>query len=205
MSDIKLTYFSVKALAEAIRMLLKYGGVDFADIRIERFGTEWPEVKPNMPFGQLPILEENGKVAHQSVALTRYVAKKVKLIGNDDWENLEIDAIVDTINDFRAKIASYYYEKNEIVKEALKEPLFQQAIPYYLEKFEQIAKQNNGHFALNRLTWADFYFVGMHEYLNSMVDTNLYENYPNLNKVVENVFSIPPVKIWVEARPVTVA
>ncbi|GJQ79690.1 hypothetical protein Trydic_g5838 [Trypoxylus dichotomus] len=205
MSEIKLTYFSAKALAEAIRMLLKYGGIDFVDARIERFGAEWPEVKPNMPFGQLPILKENDKIGHQSVALTRYVAKKVKLVGNDDWENLEIDSIVDTINDFRGKIANYYYQKNEVVKEALKQPLYEQTIPYYMEKFEQIAKQNNGHFALGRLTWADFYFVGMHEYLNTMVGTNLYENYPNLNKVIENVFSIPAVKAWVEARPVTEA
>lgn len=54
-----------------------------------------------MPFGQTPVLEENGKLAHQSVAIARYIAKKVKLVGNNDWEDLEIDAIVDTINDFR--------------------------------------------------------------------------------------------------------
>lgn len=54
-----------------------------------------------MPFGQVPILEHNGKVAHQNLAIARYLAKKGKLIGSDDWEDLEIDAIVDTINDLR--------------------------------------------------------------------------------------------------------
>ena len=54
-----------------------------------------------MPFGQLPIFEHNGKVAHQSLAICRYLAKQVKLTGKDDWEDLEIDAAVDTINDFR--------------------------------------------------------------------------------------------------------
>lgn len=54
-----------------------------------------------MPFGQVPVLEHNGKMAHQSLAIARYFARKVKLVGNDDWEALEIDAIVDTVNDLR--------------------------------------------------------------------------------------------------------
>lgn len=54
-----------------------------------------------MPFGQVPVLEVNEKMAHQHIAIARYLAKQVQLVGKDDWENLEIDAIVDTINDFR--------------------------------------------------------------------------------------------------------
>lgn len=53
------------------------------------------------PFGQLPFLEHNGKTVNQSVAIARYLAKIVNLAGNDEWENLEIDAIVDTVNDLR--------------------------------------------------------------------------------------------------------
>ncbi|KAJ8968767.1 hypothetical protein NQ314_002116 [Rhamnusium bicolor] len=55
----------------------------------------------NMPFGQIPVLEHEGKTAHQSIAIARYLAKQVKLIGKDDWEDLEIDAAVDTVNDLR--------------------------------------------------------------------------------------------------------
>jgi glutathione S-transferase len=46
-------------------------------------------------------LEHNGKKAGQSIAVARYLGKLVKLAGKDDWENLEIDAVVDTINDMR--------------------------------------------------------------------------------------------------------
>lgn len=54
-----------------------------------------------MPYGQMPILEHNGKVVNQCTAIARYIAKQVKLVGKDDWENLEIDAIVDTVTDLR--------------------------------------------------------------------------------------------------------
>jgi hypothetical protein len=40
----KLTYFNVKALAEPIRFLLSYGGVEFEDYRFEK--EEWPQLKP---------------------------------------------------------------------------------------------------------------------------------------------------------------
>ena len=55
-----------------------------------------------MPFGQVPVLEVDGKKIHQSTAISRYLAKQYGLIGKDDWENLEIDATIDTIHDLRA-------------------------------------------------------------------------------------------------------
>lgn len=54
-----------------------------------------------MPMGQMPVLSVDGKKVHQSVAMSRYLAKQVGLAGADDWENLMIDTVVDTINDFR--------------------------------------------------------------------------------------------------------
>lgn len=54
-----------------------------------------------MPMGQMPLLEVDGKRAHQSLAITRYLAKQVGLVGADAWEDLEIDTVVDTINDLR--------------------------------------------------------------------------------------------------------
>lgn len=54
-----------------------------------------------MPFGQMPVLEVDGIRVHQSVAIARYVAKRVGLAGSNDWESLQIDIVVDTFNDFR--------------------------------------------------------------------------------------------------------
>lgn len=54
-----------------------------------------------MPFGKVPVLEIDGKVLNQSVAITRYLAKKAGLAGNDDWESLLIDIAVDNITDLR--------------------------------------------------------------------------------------------------------
>lgn len=122
-----------------------------------------------MPFGQVPLLEHNGKRINQSVAIARYVAKQVKLVGNNDWEDLEIDAIVDTICDFRqskalhreiviylkqklSEIGNYHYETDPAIKESRKEPLFTETLPYYLDRLDALVKANNGHLALGRVS-----------------------------------------------------
>nr|XP_022915699.1 glutathione S-transferase-like [Onthophagus taurus] len=196
--SIKVTYFDITALGEPIRYLLTYGNEKFDDVRIER--SKWPELKPSMPFGQMPTYEEDGKVAHQSLAICRYLAKKYKIAGADDWEALEIDSIVDTVNDFRQKIGAYHYEQDEAVKEAKKGPLFKETIPYYLEKFEKIAKDNDGHLAVKKLTWADLYFAGLLSYLNMMANMDLLEGKPSLQAVRDNVFNLPAIKAWNDAH-----
>ena len=55
-----------------------------------------------MPMEQVPILEIDGKVYHQSRAIGRYLAKKFGLYGNDDLEAMKIDATVDDIEDYRS-------------------------------------------------------------------------------------------------------
>lgn len=42
-STYKLIYFPIKALAEPLRFLLSYGGLEFEDVRISK--EHWPEIK----------------------------------------------------------------------------------------------------------------------------------------------------------------
>lgn len=54
-----------------------------------------------MPMEQVPILEFDGKIYHQTRAIGRYLAKKYKLYGIDELQDLEIDLNVDDIEDWR--------------------------------------------------------------------------------------------------------
>lgn len=53
------------------------------------------------PFGKVPVLEFDGKTVVQSIAIARYLGTQAGLGGNNAFENLQIDIIVDTIGDYR--------------------------------------------------------------------------------------------------------
>nr|QYL00321.1 glutathione S-transferase [Holotrichia parallela] len=203
-TNIKLTYFNMKSLAETMRYLLKYGNIEFIDSRID--GEEWSALKPNTPFGELPLYEENGKVVSQSVAIIRYLGKKVNLAGADEWEDLEIDALVDTIKDLQIKLIPYAHAKmadNKEKQEELKQIILSETMPYYLKKFESIVIENNGHFIKDKLTWADIYFTTNVDIYNAVLDMDVLEKYPDLLKLKNKVEEIPSIKAWIEVRPET--
>lgn len=161
----KLIYGDYRGVAETSRFLFKYGGIEFEDARVQF--EDWPQWKEKTPFGQLPLLERNGKQINQSIAIARYLANLVKLAGNDDWENLEIDSIVDTISDIRQSndcvnsLIFFYFEVVELVpigreqdqtkRKALIDTVIKESFSYHLPRLEAIVEKNNGYLALDRV------------------------------------------------------
>ncbi|VDP35371.1 unnamed protein product [Soboliphyme baturini] len=72
----KLTYFDIKGLGEPIRLLFAYVGQPYEDVRVTI--EHWPKVKPSkdMPFGQVPLLEVDGKQLTQSACIMRYLGEQ---------------------------------------------------------------------------------------------------------------------------------
>lgn len=65
-----------------------------------------------MPMNQMPCLQVDGKRVNQSLACCRYLSRELGLAGNDDWENLQIDTIADTVNDFRLSKMQFLMTEN---------------------------------------------------------------------------------------------
>lgn len=62
-----------------------------------------------MPFGQMPVLEIDDKKIVQSSAICRYLGKLVGLAGDNDFESMEIDSVLDTFNDLRLSKLNFCY------------------------------------------------------------------------------------------------
>ncbi|XP_011702072.1 PREDICTED: glutathione S-transferase-like isoform X2 [Wasmannia auropunctata] len=201
MPSYKLIYFPITALAEPIRFLFSYAGIEFVDERFDR--KDWKKIKPTTPFGKVPVLEVDGKKIDQSAAISRYLAKQCDLAGKNDWESLEIDSTVDTIHDLRASIAAFHYESNEQAKQE-KIKAAKVTVPYYLERLDAQVKKNGGYFIGGALTWADLTFVGLLEYLNLMMKEDIIEKYENLKQLQKKVEEVPAIKNWIQKRPASV-
>ncbi|XP_045451455.1 glutathione S-transferase 2-like [Melitaea cinxia] len=202
MPKVVFYYFPVKALGESGRLLLAYGGQEFEDRRIP--DEEWPAFKPSMPFGQMPVLEIDGKKYAQSVAISRYLGRKYGLNGKDIEEDFEIDQNLEFLLDIRGTASVVHHEADEVVKEKKHEDYSKNLYPGMLSKLDEIIKKNNGHIAAGKLTWADFVFAGTFDYLKWMLRIpDLEKKYPSFQQVVDNVYSIPKIAAYKEKAPKT--
>merc|ERR1712106_1225614 len=80
MSQIKLTYFDLRARSEPARLVLAYAGVKYTDQRIPApwdNPAPWAAMKPTTPYGQTPLLSWDGQVIAQSMAITRFFGSTV--------------------------------------------------------------------------------------------------------------------------------
>ncbi|KAJ2940404.1 hypothetical protein O0L34_g83 [Tuta absoluta] len=200
MPKVVFSYFPVKALGEGPRMLLAYGGQEFEDRRIP--SEQWPEYKPQTPFGQMPVMEIDGKQYAQSLAIARYLGRKYGLNGADIEEDFEIDQNVEFLNDIRAKAATVQYEPDAALKAKKHEDFSKNVYPALLAKMDEIVTKNNGHIACGKLTWGDFMFAGMYDYLKMMLQMpDLDAKYPSFKKLQDNVINLPKVKEYIAKAP----
>ncbi|CAH0560821.1 unnamed protein product [Brassicogethes aeneus] len=197
----KLTYFDIPGLGEPIRWMFAMGKIEFEDIHIKK--DDWSTFKPETPFGQLPLLEHNGKVVSQSMAICRYVGKLVGLGGKDAWEDLEIDFMVDCFSDFTGKLIQMVKETDEARKEELKKTVNEELIPFYLNKFEERTKTNKGYLVGGHLTWADVVISCLLKNFEKFTGGSMIENHPGLKKIQKEVLSNPEIKKHIESHSYT--
>lgn len=55
---------------------------------------------PALPWGNIPVLDVDGKRIAQSSAICRFLANRFKLAGADEFEKAKCDEIVDSMRDF---------------------------------------------------------------------------------------------------------
>ncbi|XP_041982521.1 uncharacterized protein LOC121735685 [Aricia agestis] len=190
-----LHYFDVKGLGEALRLLLAYGREPFTDHRVTF--AEWPTFKTSTPLQQMPVLEMNGRVYTQSSAIAKYLGRKYGLVGQDLEEDFKIDESLEFLGDIRYRASMVHYEPDAAVKARKHDTFSKDFYPRALKELDRIIRENDGHLALGRLTWVDFVFAGMFDYLKVMLQMpDLDVQYPSFRQVVDNVYSIPHVKTW---------
>ncbi|CAL4094872.1 unnamed protein product [Meganyctiphanes norvegica] len=201
MPDYKLIYFNLQARAELTRWCFAYGGIPYEDDRIE--GT-WVQRKKEMPAGKIPVLYVDGKPLTESLAIARYAAKQAGLVPRDDLQAAYCDAMVDTM---AGEVLHTIYQhivfgKDEPAEKQrkLKEDLVPKWNPILKRLNERLSNQD--WFISDRVTWVDlaisFIFGKAAEHYPKLLN-----DYPNVNKVVENVQNLKPIKKWISTRPKT--
>merc|ERR1711936_1547096 len=118
MPIVKFVYFDAQAKGELARLLLAAGNIDYEDFRVGF--NDWPgEIKASTPFGQMPVLYWDGEEIAQSMAIARFVARKVGLAGNSDLEFCQADMIACHYEDIWTKLPKMKFAKTQEEREEL--------------------------------------------------------------------------------------
>ena len=208
MSDLKLTYFDFHGgRGEPARLALSMGGVPFVDDRVPM--ADWPERKPDTPFGALPVLQVDGKTLTQSNSINRYVAKLTGLYPSDFWQAALCDEAMDAVEDVICQITPTMFMPED-EKKAWREELASGLIPLYLKRLKQnLAGHGGRYFADDRLTIADLKVAMLIRQLTSgileHVPTDLVERVaPELLEHFQRVMKDPSIKSYYAKKGVEV-
>ena len=154
MSSYKLTYFDFDGgRAEAIRIALHSGGVDFEDDRISF--QEFGEKRESWRFNSVPVMDIDGVQYSQSNALSRYVGKLVGLYPEDNLQALYCDEVLGALEDMTHYIVRTFGLEDEALK-AAREKLADGWMTVYLRGLNDLLARGGGeYFAGNQMTVAD--------------------------------------------------
>jgi glutathione S-transferase len=199
---VELEYFALPALAEPARTVLALGDEPWKD---DRFGFgDWAARKANTKWGQVPVLKVGDTQIAQSRAITRYVAKKVKVDGKplypeDPLEAALVDEIMELFGDIHTKMYKTMSSPAE-TKEADRLALVGEGgeVSALFAKLEASV----GDFTVGKsLTLADihvfwyqnFLICGFWDGLTGKSDL-VWKPYPKLLAISEKVKAMPKVK-----------
>ncbi|KAG1708333.1 hypothetical protein DVH05_025011 [Phytophthora capsici] len=168
-TNLKLIYFDVKGRAELPRMLLNYGEVKFVDERVQF--PDFPALKPTLPFGQLPILEVDGKVFAQSMAITRYAAKLVGLYPSDAVDALKVDMFSCALDELDEPFTDFKVKTQDETEKQQKMKVFiEETVPKCFQALETLME---GKFVLgDNISYVDVQFL-------DLVENKLKGEFPN--------------------------
>jgi len=202
----RLTYFNGRARAELIRLIFHATGEEFEDNRIDT--GSWQQLKPNTPFGALPILEFDGQVLAQSLAIARFLSREFGIAGNSRFEEALVDSVVDTSNDILGDIIKIIFNEDDKLKKENQKKFADNIFPFTLNSLENVfAKygKGSGYVIGPNLTVADLaIFNALDQAVQAgIVQWQFFDRYKHISTLLRRLEETPRLANYLKTRPHT--
>ena len=215
---LKLTYFNVRGLAETSRILLAIGGEEYEDFRYPldiidmsthemtkvEFDKDKADGKLLGSLNKVPFLEVDGVIIPQSKTIERFLANRFNMMGSNDLEYAQIDAICESVRDFKEMYQKVRGLEGEELVSGMNE-WFTVTLVERLSLLENQLVGEEGHSVGNTMSLADvvlFTFVTQF-FDNKEASYNATLATPKVRAVVDRVARSDKVVGWFERRPKT--
>ena len=199
---LKLIYFKMRALAEAPQMLMRCYNVDYEYVMSwDHFDDDWSNVKPHIPFKQLPILElDDGTQIGQSIAILNYIESVAGIEIADPVKSAEASSILQSAQELFAPLNPAVnfavgddFESKRLAMGPDLESRFSD-LERYLNKYE-------GKYFIDDTPRAAEFALFHHLDLSKKLDTGTLSNFPRLSQFIEDVESIKAIAEYLQTRP----
>jgi glutathione S-transferase P len=197
----KLSYLPLRARAEATRLILAYGAVDYEDVVIPL--SEWGNLKYDRSishFDQLPsLLLPSGKLISQSGTIVRYLAKVVGIYPSDIELAAEADMVYELCMDMTdINLVLNWFEKDSNTFIDRRASYFA-AFPGRMRAALDILKDKN-FFGGDSPHFGDFGLF--HAVDNSLtVQPSCLDEFPAIKSWYNRVHQLPFVSKYLQDRP----
>ena len=192
----------MRALAEAPRLLFHYTNIEYEDLMSwEYYDKEWSEVKPNIPFKQLPMLIIDKKYEIcQSMAIMTFIENLAGINIVDPILNAKANAVMQSAQELFMPLnptvnfatgAKFLEKKNKMM-------------PFLVSRFEDLEKalkdNDKRYFIFDEPRACDF--VTFHHLdLSKMLDPSIINKFPRIEKFLEDMMSIENIQSYLDNRP----
>ena len=196
-----LIYFKMRALAEAPRLLFHYTNIEYEDFMSwEYYDKEWSEVKPSIPFKQLPMLVIDNKYEIcQSMAIMTFIENLAGINISDPILNAKANAIMQSAQEL-------FMPLNPTVNFATGEKFIKKKenmTPFLISRFEDLEnalKENDKKFFIYNEPRACDFVTFHHLDLSKLLDPFIIKKFPRLDNFLEDMMSISSIKSYLDKR-----
>jgi len=196
--QVVLGYWKIRGLAQAIRYLLEYAGVNYSEFEYEQgdapdFCREsWLSVKYNLglDFPNLPYFIDGDLKFTESAAIMRYITRKwcKDLQGKSDEDFAIVEMLVGVIHDIKQVATMHCYGSGDV--QQFRSDSYTGLLPVY--KFLGNKKYLVGDY----LTYVDFIFYELCELIAHVTKKEVYEKFPNLITYKNNVENLEKISAY---------
>ena len=201
--DIKIIYANIRALCEAPQMMLHYANIPYEYKMVwDHYGSSWAEIKKDIIFNRLPILILNeDKYIWQSNTIIRYLSNLTKTKPSDEFQLAYCDAVFESTHEMffplNPTINMTFGEKYNSNKKKLLEDI----LPNSLNNFEKLLQNSSGNFFIGNDPFYCDFNAYHHFSMCLILDKNIFSNFPNLKKFINNFEKLNNIKNYLDGRP----
>jgi glutathione S-transferase len=198
-----ITYFPIRGRAEPIRLMLEELGVEYEENPIAF--RQWRDLKPQLPFGKVPMYQEGDLKIFESHAIYRYLARKYGLYGNSERDVINCEILEHVLSDAVEAFGrlSWSPDFDNKRQEFIAGPLATTLAN--LERFLDDLPRNKDYWVGDSLTYLDFVGWNYLDFTRALAGDFIY-HFPALNHLKRAFESRPKIKAYLQSdrRPATI-